>query len=65
MTDHCPFCEPDADRVWLENEIGIVLWDAFPVTEGHTLVVPRQHVASILQHTPPALRLGLPEPGAV
>ena len=49
MTDKCPFCEPDADRVWLENDIGIVLWDAFPVTEGHTLVVPRQHVASIYE----------------
>lgn len=47
MSDKCPFCEPDADRVWLENKIGIAVWDAFPVTEGHTLVVPRQHVASI------------------
>jgi diadenosine tetraphosphate (Ap4A) HIT family hydrolase len=27
----------------------MVLWDAFPVTEGHTLVVPRQHVASIYE----------------
>jgi len=49
MTDRCPFCEPDADRVWLENEIGMAMWDAFPVTEGHTLVVPRQHVASIYE----------------
>ena len=48
-TDRCPFCEPDADRVWLQSDIGIVLWDAFPVTEGHTLVVPRQHVASIYE----------------
>ena len=49
MPDQCPFCEPDADRVWLESEVGFVLWDAFPVTEGHTLVVPRQHVASIYE----------------
>ena len=49
MADKCPFCEPDADRVWLQNQFGIVLWDAFPVTEGHTLVVPRQHVASIYE----------------
>lgn len=47
MPDNCPFCEPDADRIWLENDVGIALWDAFPVTQGHTLVVPRQHVASI------------------
>jgi diadenosine tetraphosphate (Ap4A) HIT family hydrolase len=47
MPDKCPFCEPDAERVWLENDIGIVLWDAFPVAQGHTLVVPKKHVASI------------------
>jgi diadenosine tetraphosphate (Ap4A) HIT family hydrolase len=49
MPDKCPFCEPDGDRVWLENDIGMVVWDAFPVTEGHALVVPRQHVASIYE----------------
>jgi diadenosine tetraphosphate (Ap4A) HIT family hydrolase len=36
----------------MENAIGLVLWDAFPVTEGHTLVVPRKHVASIYELLP-------------
>ena len=54
MPDNCPFCKPDTDRVWVENEIGIVLWDAFPVTQGHTLVVPRQHIASLYQLPPDA-----------
>ena len=27
--------------------MGIALLDAFPVTEGHTLVVPKQHVVSL------------------
>lgn len=49
MGDDCPFCELDADRVWLQNQFGIVLWDAFPITEGHALVVPRRHVASIYE----------------
>jgi diadenosine tetraphosphate (Ap4A) HIT family hydrolase len=49
VPDKCPFCEPDADQVWLEDEDGIVLSDAFPVSDGHTLVVPRQHVASIYE----------------
>ena len=52
MPDNCPFCEPDSNRVWLENDVGIVLWDAFPVTEGHTLVVPRLHVPSIYALSP-------------
>jgi diadenosine tetraphosphate (Ap4A) HIT family hydrolase len=47
MSPNCPFCQPDADRIVLENETGIALRDRFPLTEGHTLVVPRGHVASI------------------
>ena len=47
MADKCPFCEPDPDRVWLRTETAIVLWDAFPIAKGHTLVVPKPHVASI------------------
>jgi diadenosine tetraphosphate (Ap4A) HIT family hydrolase len=49
MPEECPFCEPDESRLWLENSIGVVLWDAFPVTEGHTLVVPKQHIGSIYE----------------
>jgi diadenosine tetraphosphate (Ap4A) HIT family hydrolase len=31
----------------LENEAARAFPDAFPVTEGHTLVVPKRHVASL------------------
>ena len=51
MPDNCPFCEPDTERVWLENDCGLVLWDAFPLTEGHTLVVPRKHADSLYELT--------------
>jgi diadenosine tetraphosphate (Ap4A) HIT family hydrolase len=52
MPDTCPFCEPDAQRIWMENALGLVLWDAFPVTDGHSLVVPRKHVGSIYDLSP-------------
>ncbi|MFZ5833145.1 MAG: HIT family protein [Planctomycetota bacterium] len=58
MGEPCPFCAPDAQRVWLERDAGIALWDAFPVTEGHTLIVPRQHVASIYE-LPEDIQAGL------
>ncbi len=45
----CPFCNPDSHLLWFENDIGIVLRDAYPITQGHTLVVPRKHVASIYE----------------
>jgi len=47
MLKTCPFCELDTERIWMENDIGIVLWDAFPITKGHSLVIPRQHVACL------------------
>ena len=43
----CPFCNPEASRIRLENEVAVAVLDGFPVAEGHTLVVPRRHVASL------------------
>ncbi|MBU5638973.1 HIT family protein [Geomonas sp. Red69] len=42
----CPFCRPDPAKVLLENELAFAFYDGFPVTLGHTLVVPKRHVAS-------------------
>jgi diadenosine tetraphosphate (Ap4A) HIT family hydrolase len=49
----CPFCKPDESRVLFEDEIGLALRDAYPVAVGHTLIVPRRHVASLFELTPP------------
>src|SRR5262245_5685804 len=43
----CPFCDLGNHRISLQSEFAIALLDAFPVTEGHTLVVPKRHVASL------------------
>jgi diadenosine tetraphosphate (Ap4A) HIT family hydrolase len=43
----CPFCSFPPDRLWIETEHAVAVPDAFPVTEGHTLVVPRMHVTTI------------------
>ena len=45
-TSSCPFCTLDPKRILIENEIGIVFRDGFPVSPGHTLVIPHRHVAS-------------------
>ena len=47
MPTACQFCELPQDRIWLDSPTGVVLWDAFPVSKGHTLVIPKQHVASL------------------
>ena len=41
----CPFCDPAPDRVAFRNADIAAIRDAFPVTEGHLVIVPRRHVA--------------------
>lgn len=45
MAGTCPFCNPDPEQVFLETELVVGLWDKFPVSPGHALLVPRRHVA--------------------
>jgi diadenosine tetraphosphate (Ap4A) HIT family hydrolase len=52
MLEECPFCKPSESQVWRENAVGLVVRDGFPVSEGHSLVVPRQHVASLFELSP-------------
>ena len=44
MASACPFCDPDSDRVFLVSDLIIGLWDKYPVSPGHALLVPRRHV---------------------
>ena len=41
--DGCLFCEMPSDRVVAENELAYAILDAYPVTEMHTLVIPKRH----------------------
>jgi diadenosine tetraphosphate (Ap4A) HIT family hydrolase len=42
----CPFCALPPERIVLSNLHGMVIRDAFPVSPGHTLVIPLRHVGS-------------------
>jgi superfamily II DNA or RNA helicase/HKD family nuclease/diadenosine tetraphosphate (Ap4A) HIT family hydrolase len=46
LQSDCPFCNPDPDRVFLQADLIVGVWDAFPVAAGHALLVTRRHVAS-------------------
>lgn len=41
----CTFCNIGLDRIVEENELAVALANVFPTTQGHTLIVPRRHVA--------------------
>ena len=47
----CPFCTLPRERVWLESGSAIALLDAYPVSIGHALVIPRRHAASLFDLT--------------
>jgi diadenosine tetraphosphate (Ap4A) HIT family hydrolase len=42
----CPFCNVDPRRVLHASAAAMALTDAYPVSPGHCLIVPRRHVAS-------------------
>ena len=45
----CPFCLIEPARLVASSEAAIAIRDAYPITEGHTLVLPRIHVKSIFE----------------
>lgn len=47
----CLFCT-DAKGVSLKNELAYSARDSYPVSPGHTVVIPRRHVASFFDLTP-------------
>ena len=47
----CPFCTLPKARVLDANSTGIVIRDGFPISPGHTLVIPRAHVGSLFEIT--------------
>jgi diadenosine tetraphosphate (Ap4A) HIT family hydrolase len=46
MMKPCAFCTLAPARVIAENELAVVVRDGFPVSPGHTLIIPRRHIES-------------------
>jgi diadenosine tetraphosphate (Ap4A) HIT family hydrolase len=43
--DGCVFCRTGALEVLSENELCYSIYDQYPVTKHHTLIIPRRHVS--------------------
>ncbi len=48
----CPFCVLDPARILAEDELSVVYKDGFPVSPGHTVIIPRRHFATLFEATP-------------
>ena len=49
--DGCIFCELPKDRIICENNLAIAFYDLFPVSEKHTLIIPRRHIKDFFELT--------------
>jgi len=47
----CPFCPPPVERIVASNDLAAAIRDGYPVSLGHTLVIPKRHVASLADVT--------------
>jgi diadenosine tetraphosphate (Ap4A) HIT family hydrolase len=47
----CPFCSLPPERIIHKSQHGLIIRDGFPISPGHTLVIPRRHVDSFFNLT--------------
>ena len=48
---NCPFCALPFERIIHTSQHGLIIRDGFPISPGHTLVIPRRHVDSFFNLT--------------
>lgn len=55
-SNQCPFCAivsgPEHPRIIDEDKLAFTIRDGYPVTEGHSLIIPKRHVASFFDLSP-------------
>ena len=51
MPDTCPFCRIDASRIIHETAFCFAIRDGYPISRGHTLIIPKRHVVSFFDIT--------------
>lgn len=54
-SDECIFCELDTSRIIDQNDLCLMIEDAFPVTPNHTLIIPKRHVSDYFDLNEPEL----------
>jgi diadenosine tetraphosphate (Ap4A) HIT family hydrolase len=41
----CPFCSINKSRILLEEQNVYAIYDQFPVSPGHALIIPKRHIS--------------------
>ena len=51
MEKPCLFCAIPREQILIDGPIAVAARDSYPVSKGHTLIIPRRHVASFFETT--------------
>jgi len=51
MNATCPFCTLEPSRIAGANALAVRFDDGFPLTPGHSLIIPRRHFGSFFEAT--------------
>ncbi|MCW8892990.1 MAG: HIT family protein [Deltaproteobacteria bacterium] len=51
-TSECLFCRYDNALYIHENSLAFAIADTFPLTQGHTLILPKRHIESLFDASP-------------
>ena len=43
----CPFCNISKDRIIKEFHYWLLIKDLYPVSKGHSLIIPKRHITSL------------------
>ena len=43
---NCPFCTLPPERIIDSNNLALVIRDGYPISLGHTLIIPKRHIGS-------------------
>jgi len=56
MITSCPFCKPNVEDIkFYESENFLAIYNVAPILPGHSLVIPRRHVKSMMELSDPEL----------
>ena len=51
MKKNCPFCHIPREKYVEETDLVYAKRDIYPVNEGHTLIIPKRHIATFFEAT--------------
>ena len=48
---NCLFCNLEKERIIIESDLFVVVRDRYPISKGHTLIIPKRHIDSFFKMT--------------